>query len=358
MHSVMRVSDQSPRLPASSQSSNGRTRARATRRSVDERFGLDDFRRELVGIVSFGALIALLGAITPHLFPRTPVLHLDQARVHLGVGLLLCAFALGMLRAFRRAIACAVAGFIMCASVGLYALQHFAPQTPDRAADLSLISFNLLGDNPRGDDLAQFVIDSAPDIAVLLEAPAIHDQRQELEDAFPYSAGCLTRPNGRLHCDLAVFSRLPLENIQARPFYWIFGRLITAEVVTEAGRITLVAAHLGKPYWGDIHYDQLAELARVLGELDGPIILAGDFNSMPFVSAFRDSLHEQSGMKLASRMQTTWPALPSIALSNLGFAIDHVLVRGEATPVASERLFDPIGSNHRGLLTRFDLDGI
>lgn len=310
-------------------------------------------RSELTGIVMFGFVGLLLVASAPYLAPDTPLRHLDQGRMHIAAGFFFCALVFLMLKAYLRAAVSLVIFALLSGSLVYFASAAFAPVTADRSTDLSLISFNVLGENPRGADIVDFLIEEAPDVAVILEAPALHDHLDQMWAAFPYNAGC--GPGDR--CDMAVFSRHRLSGVEVLPFYSLPGRLIVATLELEAGPVTLIAAHLTKPYYGDWHDLQLERLAELLDRLEGPLVLAGDFNSQPFVRAFRRVLIDRSGMRLASQMQQTWPAMDVVGSRYAGFAIDHVLVRGDISPVSVDLIDDPIGSNHRGFLSRFDLDG-
>lgn len=310
-------------------------------------------RSEMTGIMMFGFAGLLLVALAPHLAPDTPLRHLDQGRLHVGVGFLLCACVFLILKAYTRAAVSLLIGVLLSASLVYFASASFAPVVPSRSPDLSLISFNVLGENPRGAEVADFLIEEAPDVAIILEAPALHDHLDRMWAAFPFNAGC--GPGDR--CDMAVFSRYRLSDVEILPFFSLPGRLIVATLDSDAGPVTLIAAHLTKPYYGDWHDRQLERLAEVLERVEGPIVLAGDFNSQPFVRAFRRILLERSEMRLASMMQQTWPALEVPGSRYAGFAIDHVLVRGDVSPVSVELIEDPIGSNHRGFISHFDLDG-
>ncbi|GAB5509816.1 MAG: endonuclease/exonuclease/phosphatase family protein [Hyphomicrobiales bacterium] len=310
-------------------------------------------RSELTGIVMFGFAGLLVVALAPYLAPDTPLRHLDQGRMHIAAGFFSCTIVFLVLKAYLRAAVSFVIATLLSVSLVYFASAAFAPVTADRVPDFSLISFNVLGENPRGADLVDFLIEEAPDVAVILEAPALHDHLDQMWAAFPFNAGC--GPGDR--CDMAVFSRHRLSGVEVLPFYSLPGRLIVATLELETGPVTLIAAHLTKPYYGDWHVLQLERLAELLDRIEGPLILAGDFNSQPFVRAFRRALLERSGLRLASRMQQTWPALGLAGSRYAGFAIDHVLVRGDVSPVSVELIEDPIGSNHRGFLSRFDLNG-
>ncbi|MEQ8657076.1 MAG: endonuclease/exonuclease/phosphatase family protein [Hyphomicrobiales bacterium] len=311
------------------------------------------WRDEAVGVVMVGFAGLVMVAVLPHLLPSTPFVHLDQGRLHAGVGFIACALILFVLRAPVRALISAVVGSVMLASIALFALTSLAPMASGRQADFTMISFNVLGTNPRGNEIAAYLVDEAPDVLFVMEALAIGNDLEVINATFPYRAGCWPGPR----CDMAVYSQHRFDAVDIIPFSTIDGRLIRAQITLDDHQITLLAAHLTKPYWGGWHELQMDRLMEVLADIDGPVVLAGDFNSQAFVRAFRTHLIDQAGMHLATRLQPTWPALASPLLSAGGFAIDHVLVRGDIAPVDVHLIDDPIGSNHRGFISTFDLDG-
>ncbi|MEM6711914.1 MAG: endonuclease/exonuclease/phosphatase family protein [Pseudomonadota bacterium] len=311
------------------------------------------WRSECVGAISVG-FVALLGVVLlPHLFRHTLLIHLDQARLHAGVGILACGLVFAIFGARLRAFLSAVIGVVILGTVGFFFVSMQLPMAADRDPELTLVSFNVLGVNPRGEEIARYLVDTAPDIALILENEPLHDQTALLTPVFPFTAGCVD--GGR--CDMAVHSRYPLRDIEVLPFFTTEGRLIRARIDLPGRDVTLLAAHLTKPYHGAWHGLQMDILVDQLARIEGPVILAGDFNSQAFVPAFREHLIEASGMRLISGMRPTWPALEAGPLSYAGFAIDHVLARGDVVPISADRIDDPMGSNHHGLITQFDLDG-
>ncbi|MGD1887916.1 MAG: endonuclease/exonuclease/phosphatase family protein [Cohaesibacteraceae bacterium] len=310
-----------------------------------------NWRVELTGVIMVGFVALVLAAGLPRLLPDTPFVHLDQGRLHVGVGFIGAALAFWVLGAKLRAAISALAGLALLGSIALFFANAHAPPAPEAAPDISLISFNVLGFNPRGAEIAAYLANEAPDVAFVLEAPALHQHMDTMNAAFAHRAGCWPGPS----CDMAIFSQHPLVDVEIVPFFTVHGRLLIATLDLPAGPVTLVAAHLTKPYYGNWHDLQLGRLNERLAQIEGTVVLAGDFNSQAFVPAFREALIERADLRLASRMQPTWPALSSSRLSYAGFAIDHVLVGGGLEPVSVSVIEDPLGSNHRGLMSRFAL---
>jgi endonuclease/exonuclease/phosphatase (EEP) superfamily protein YafD len=83
-------------------------------------------------------------------------------------------------------------------------------------------------------------------------------------------------------------------------------------------------------------------MADAVSRLDGPVVVAGDFNTTPYAPIFETFLN-------TARVSTfhDFPATFPAALGGLGIPIDHILVRdAELADLAS---VGSIGSDHRPL---------
>ena len=105
----------------------------------------------------------------------------------------------------------------------------------------------------------------------------------------------------------------------------------------DGTRPWLVAVHPPSPLSAeqlpirDAIFDRLAE---AIAGLEGPVVVAGDFNASPFTPAFR-------GFAEATGLATfrSFPATYSQRFGRFGIPIDHVLVRGGR--LADLRAFAP-----------------
>ena len=119
--------------------------------------------------------------------------------------------------------------------------------------------------------------------------------------------------------------------------------------MTPLGPVNLVSVHLTRPWpfeesWGQI--SQTMALDEMLQSLSGPVVVAGDFNS---VSNARIGKMVQRDISLrpAAGFPGTWPAaLPSL----FGITIDQVYASPDLAFV-SRRLGQPTGSDHRPVVT-------
>lgn len=210
---------------------------------------------------------------------------------------------------------------------------------------LKVLSFNVMGDNlENGEALREAILRSGADVAVILEALPLKTQLQALEAVYPYRLGCGVGTKGI--CDLMVLSKLPFAERTVGTLSDLRSeRLMRVAVETGGGKVNIVAAHLSKPYFDMYHTSELRRLWRLLSRIEGPLVLAGDFNASSIAPDMMWFLIA-TGLRKAPVEPATWP----IALGPLGIAIDHIYTRAPMRLTSVERLPDPLGSNHFGLI--------
>src|SRR5690606_31331133 len=119
------------------------------------------------------------------------------------------------------------------------------------------------------------------------------------------------------------------------------------------GPVHLLGVHLTRPWpfqeqWGQI--SQTMALEAIVEDLEGPVIAAGDFNSVSNARIGRQ-VRRDLGLHPAPGFPGTWPAfLPA----PLGLTIDQVWASPELAFV-SRRLGRANGSDHRPVVTELTL---
>lgn len=270
---------------------------------------------------------------------------LQTMRFHIAALLVALPIALVVLGAPRRAmlllavivLSVGQGGWVVFDQLARRASLEAAPQ----AGSFSLLSFNVMATNPEGGRIAAHLEETLPDVAILLEASAAAAEMPRLDAAYPHRIGCAAPDN----CDTVLLSRLPVEASQIYrigPFKR--ERLIVARIAVAGRSVTVMALHLSKPYFDDFAWIELSEVRALLRKVEGPLVLAGDFNAAPW--AYWEA-------RIASQMQLvpapTFPATWPVALGDFGVPIDNVFTR-EALVTRISALADPMGSNHRGLV--------
>jgi endonuclease/exonuclease/phosphatase (EEP) superfamily protein YafD len=147
---------------------------------------------------------------------------------------------------------------------------------------------------------------------------------------------------------IGLWSKLTLESSAL----FALGRRPAIEARLEGpdGAFTVLGVHLSAPTSerrAAARNRELAALAERSAAIDGPLIVAGDFNATPYSPYFREWL-AASGLTDSRRgrtMSISWPTMLPLA----GIPIDHVAVNDGFT-VLSHRRLPNFESDHYGVL--------
>jgi endonuclease/exonuclease/phosphatase family metal-dependent hydrolase len=157
----------------------------------------------------------------------------------------------------------------------------------------------------------------------------------------------------------ALFSRLPLKQVERVPGSAFYQSRAVAEAPTATGQVHLTAVHIDSPRRGHIpswraELRQLGELWQALPDDDRHTILLGDFNASADHREFRELL--ATGLSDAADaagkgLTPTWPVnSPAPAF----VAIDHVLV-SPGIEVADFQVVTLPGTDHAAIVARLVL---
>lgn len=243
------------------------------------------------------------------------------------------------------------AAAVVCGLVLAAGWSQWAPPRgePDGSPDFTLYSANLQARNTDVEAMTASIAASDADLVVLVEfgdAPAAAIDR--VLAGYPYRAvnGRIDRPSGASRSVIA--SRRPLRDLRLRiPTLFVVG----AVAETELGPVTVAGVHMTRPWPYQIQWEQIRQatgLSEWARSVEGPVIAAGDFNS---VSSARigEIIKGDGGLIPAPGWPGTWPTrLPAFA----GITIDQVY-RTPDLALVERRLGLPTGSDHRPVITRF-----
>ena len=187
-------------------------------------------------------------------------------------------------------------------------------------------------------------------VLVLIEfGDAANAAIDDLLAGYPHRA--VTRRHGRGAggpVRSVIASRLPLTALDGD------GRNIetaVARVETPMGPVTVVGAHLTRPWpfqyqWGQIN--QADALLTRTAALEGPVVIAGDFNAT-VAGRIGRKMRSEGGLTSAGGYPGTWPVkLPA----PLRITIDQVYHTPDLVAV-ERRLGLPTGSDHRPVVVAF-----
>lgn len=262
---------------------------------------------------------------------------------------LFAAVGLGLLLALVRRWRWAAAAVVPAALLLIAVVPQWFPTAsrPEAgAASIRLYSANLWVRNRDVEAIAASIRQADADIVMLIElGDATAPHLDALVGHYPHRIASprIDRPNGAVRSVIA--SRYPLATLPRPGGVEAVG----ARAVTPIGPINLVSIHLTRPWpfeesWGQI--SQTMALGEMLEELDGPVLVAGDFNSVS-TARIGKQVRRDIGLRPAPGFPGTWPgALPSA----LGITIDQVYASPDLAFV-SRRLGRPTGSDHRPVVT-------
>lgn len=255
---------------------------------------------------------------------------------------------LGLLR-FRLATGAGLVSGVVLFIAVLPQWATGAPAPESDAPTIRLYSANVYYLNDDVAAMRRSIAAADPDIVILIElGRAPLGQLDDLLKDYPYRAGSMRMDETRGPSRSVIASRWPLRQIANRPDGL---HSVTAVAETPLGDVNVIGVHLTRPWpfqyqWGQI--SQTMALGDIRRTLDGPVIIAGDFNSVSNGRIGRQ-MKQDLGLSPASGFPGTWPSnLPS----PVGITIDQVWRSPDLTFV-SRKLGQPNGSDHRPVLTEF-----
>jgi len=319
------------------------------------------------GTVVLGALAVAAVAILAFFGFAVPLLDLlNHAQVFIFPASFL-AFALLMLLLGGRA-RLALGGFSMLGFLlsGWIVVPEMAAGLVGRPSPLerpvvTMMTHNLFGMNYDMGKVSAAILGEDPDIIVFQEyfgeqASALHPL---LIAHYPYYARC----RGGKRANLGLYSRLPFEQVDdgacpENAYSTSRTAHILAKFTSPEGRpFSVMTSHMDWPLPVERQLGQLAALGDVVRGVEGPLVLAGDFNSTPWSYALR-GFADTAGLTRQTRnlvtyplrwfyfdaWRDTWPFLP----------LDHVMTRG--ITVHDVRIGARTASDHLPVVVQFTVD--
>lgn len=257
--------------------------------------------------------------------------------------LILCLLRLWPAAAF----AAAVAGLLLLAVQP----QWFPRQAP--AADtpgFTLYSANLWARNEDVAAMRRSIEAADPDVLVLIEfgdAPA--EALDTLLAGYPNRA--VTTRHGRGAggpVRSVIASRLPLTPLPGDPRDI---ETAVARIDTPVGPVTVMGVHLTRPWPFQYQWGQIIQADNILARrhaTEGPIVIAGDFNST-VAGRIGRKMRSEGELTAAGGYPGTWPVnLPA----PVRITIDQVYHSPDLV-AADRRLGLPTGSDHRPVIVDF-----
>jgi endonuclease/exonuclease/phosphatase (EEP) superfamily protein YafD len=199
------------------------------------------------------------------------------------------------------------------------------------ASDLRIYSKNMWFANKELQALEQDIRSSGADVVALQEVSGANRALMAaLSDLYPHQHLCaFSGWNG-----IAVLSQEPLLQVRCSDRR----ALAAAQFDSKGGPVWVASVHLSWPFpYGNATSARSA--VDILNDLDGPVVMAGDFNIFPWARSVQ-------GMQNAADLRVAQPVRPTFDLHGVPLLLDHVHAPGGGTAQYRGLL----GSDHRGVL--------
>jgi endonuclease/exonuclease/phosphatase (EEP) superfamily protein YafD len=189
---------------------------------------------------------------------------------------------------------------LLAASIATYGSNYIPGGEQQPSGDrMRIVSWNVENFHIKSDTLkkaAQLLNSLNADIICLQERP--HDNllhRDSIRAAFPGHPHFCTNDREDEVLNVAILSKYPLSNVETHYFDPGYNKMITAEVETPQGAVTLWNVHLqttgGNPAQfisnAQRRNEQAQELKEKTRQCSTPAIVCGDFNDTPASYAYR-----------------------------------------------------------------------
>ena len=299
-------------------------------------------------LIAFGCLVVAI--VTALSFMRDWRLALaSHFRPHLASASLLLVLLVSVVALPGWVASLAALLALLAAAANLFAIWRVIPHIAspatgaggDHGLRLRIAFANVLRQNMRHVDVLGWVRRENVDVFVACEVEGVWPEAiAELADILPYGT---QSPYG----DLVILSRRPLKDV--RHPVTRYGNAVTAELNTEAGKLTLVALHAAVPRNGrdSTGRDAMIEtVGHIVWRREGGVVVVGDFNATPWSIPMRRLL---AGGRLAYGPGAFRGTFPSWLPDWAGIPIDLVLAGG-GWRVAGQRRGPRVGSDHYPVL--------
>ena len=218
-------------------------------------------------------------------------------------------------------------------------------------ARYSLLQINLLFDNPDPKRLVQLIGRERPDIITYQEAGSVWTSWLDiLKGSYPFRHECKLGDYG---WGVGILSRRPFAE-GAQSLCSEDGTLAMA-TFNFGGSPAMIAAFHSRWPWPYRQPQQIADAEPLFRQINGPAIIAGDFNSAPWSQAVRH-IEQMSNTNHMAGIGPTWLTtdLPAAWRPFIGLPIDQLLV-SPAIEAPKVRTLPDAGSDHLPVRLEFSV---
>ena len=293
------------------------------------------------------SLLLVFSFLSPVMAMADSVSHF---RFHLIVLLMVLVLLTGLLGRRRLAMAGLTVTVLGLVSISPYLFTNQAHAKGDAYQHLKLMQLNLLFMNRRLETVAKLARDRDVDVITLQEVNNRTGRLLNiLQKDYPYQVRCSFQKVG----GVAVLSRLPFAQGSSKGCLSKSG---TAWLRIKLGKqaVTITSIHLHWPFPFS-QYEQVSKLEKQFSSIMQPMILAGDFNAVPWSHAV-DRLANASQTQVTQGLRFSFYLNMMGKILPIGLPIDHVMVPNNFI-VESVELGPKAGSDHYSVFASIAVPG-
>ncbi|MGN6157177.1 MAG: endonuclease/exonuclease/phosphatase family protein [Devosia sp.] len=192
---------------------------------------------------------------------------------------------------------------------------------PTGAPTVRLMTHNMFGLNTDMKRMAAAIAAENPDIVALQEYfPAQQSLDALLRPSYPYSVRC----QGGKRANIGLYSKIPFDKEMSdadcpeSPGSQRTAHILAGFTLSDGTHFSVLTSHMDWPWPIERQQDELAAIETAVAQVQGPLVVVGDFNSTPWSYAMRGFEHD-TGLSRETRNLITFPEL---------FTVPGRLVRG------------------------------
>jgi endonuclease/exonuclease/phosphatase (EEP) superfamily protein YafD len=297
-----------------------------------------------LSLLSGGPLVIAVASLSGHGHRWVDIL-----AQFVGPALVAATLLLGAALLLRFRIGSAVTSLVLALVVIAGSPQWFPDKgRPTDAPGFSLYFANLYVRNDDVEAIARSVREADADVVVLIEiGDGTRPGLDRILAGYPHRVATPRAAGGSGPSSGLIASRWPLAQ---RPIDVKHAYGVAAEVRTPSGPVTVAGVHLTRPWPFQFQWAQIIQAQGLIdwrARVDGPLVVAGDFNSVSSARIGR-MIRSEAGLVAAPGWPGTWP---SFLTPFAGMTIDQVY-RSPHLALVDRRLGRDNGSDHRPVIVR------
>lgn len=241
-----------------------------------------------------------------------------------------------------------------CIGISLNALLILSAPVvaPDPSAepDITVAQVNLYSNNRISTGQFPFEAFEAVDVITIQELNEVNHSSlaRTLQTTFPYF---IEEPWDTCCYGIGLYSKWPILRYDiVRPFEV---PIIIAEILCNDVQVTVISLHTMAPAFPNMtteRNEQLHLVSEMASKVNGPCIVLGDFNLVPWDSEFSRFLENGKLTSVRDGFQATYPMDYGFSL----IPIDHICFSDHFTATKSHTVVIP-GSDHKGMVASLAL---